>query len=64
MTFAAKFKSVCPDCGHPIEIGDELQYLDGNYVHAPRCPESADVLAVPAKTPLCGRCYTYHRGEC
>lgn len=63
MTFQAKYAGYCraEDCNYgdrKIRVGDECDYVEDEIVHAECVDEKKD------DTPLCGKCFTYHRGEC
>ena len=63
MSFPAKYEGHCAheDCTEPsvrIEPGDEVRYVGDELMHR-SC--STRVRTLP---PLCGDCWTHHRGEC
>lgn len=63
MTFTAKYDGRCAheDCTEPgarIEPGDEVRYVGDELMHI-SCSWRE-----PALPPLCGDCWTHHRGEC
>lgn len=61
MTFTALYHGTCNECLEPVVPGQEATYnLRDDLVHL-ECPEPADDRP---KSPLCGRCFTYHFGEC
>jgi len=37
--FTAAFPGTCEECGEPIEIGDDVQYVDDELVHEDCNPE-------------------------
>lgn len=73
MSFKAKYDGHCnaQECryGGRIQEGDECAYVDDELMHEgcawderqqPKRDEPVD----ERDGPLCGDCFTYHRGEC
>ena len=59
----AQFRSICVnDCGELIQPGDEIVGTADGWAHE-RCRAQPDTDPA-AYGALCGRCFTYHRGEC
>lgn len=61
-TFEAKYPGICGECGHPIEVGDEVGYAsDGTLVHA----ECEDAFEAPTKQETtCTGCWMIKPCEC
>lgn len=63
MSFSAKYPGQCAseDCRYDgrIREGDEVEYADDELMHQ-GCAASFH----RGDPPLCGQCFTYHRGEC
>lgn len=64
MSFVAKYDGRCnsDDCDYGdgiLSVGDECEYFDNLIMHK-SCASRAKVQS----TPLCGHCFTYHKGEC
>jgi hypothetical protein len=64
MGFAAKYAGRCAsdDClygDNRIREGDDVEYVDDELQHQ----ECANV-GRRGGPPLCGQCFTYHRGDC
>jgi hypothetical protein len=59
-TFEAKYKGTCSDCHEPIEVGDQVVYVNDELVHVD-CEGSAlaDVLNMRPrkKAAVCERCF-------
>lgn len=53
MTFTAKYRSECADCGDAITPGDEATSMPHGTVHA-KCPDAVDGIA-PDR--LCMECF-------
>lgn len=54
MSFTAKFRSECPDCGETIRRGDEVEFNSADEVTHVICP---DVDTRPADR-VCPECFT------
>ena len=65
-TFPARYAGRCAaDCGRPIEVDDEVGYVDDELVHADGCADrEADAGRREAKQAACPACFLVHAGEC
>lgn len=69
MSFAAKYHGPCAGCPHGIEPGDDVEFVDApsNFdqlrvlVHVGCTPDES---SRRDSGPMCGSCFTYHRGGC
>lgn len=63
MSFQARYPGQCANCEGRIHLGDFVEYDDDELVHS-RCPVSMSDITVGPREVLCGRCFTFHAGEC
>lgn len=68
MSFPARYRGYCTDCGGTIEPGQDVVYVENDadpvndvLVHV-KCPE--EVPEIPPDVERCPRCTGHHRGEC
>lgn len=63
--FPARYRGRCAaECGQPIEVDDQVQFVDDELVHH----DCADKLGLPGagrRDPApCTSCWLVHAGEC
>lgn len=60
MSFEAKYRGVCADCGSRIEPGQTVEYDEEDELVHTDCVPTGPVRSAPP----CERCWLVHAGEC
>ena len=59
MTFTARFRTDCPECGEPVRPGDDAVMTDDGAAHAYH-----DTTTPVRAGRVCPSCNLIHQGEC
>lgn len=65
MSFSASYPGHCRECSSPIEVGDQVAYVEDRIVHADCVDAAMYRVARGGKEPdPCPRCFLIHAGPC